>query len=565
MNSRFLVYSLVCPFLLGLSQCNKAPVSEEEGSGSAGLNVVTEGGSPHFQAVASKLEIGGSSFTYAEEGEIMGIIYTLFDEVVKAMPEEKRAKMPPNFSFKKVFSLVGLDSIKASGMSSRRLPDGVSHVRSFIYTPEGRHGLLSLTGGPAEPFITTTLAANDTDLTLEFPLHLKDFFAEAWPVAMEYTPLEQRPLVEAMASAPQPPLGISYKEMVEKTSVRIAFMATLMPEQTIPAPGTPVTFPGVNAAIVVDKLGWLKDVLKQQFLPMLLQPDSPVELLSKGEVTVGRFKGPMGPAPMDFQPTFSLEDATGRLIIATRPGYLEALSKGARLAEQPEFTAVWKGLPKEGNGCAYVSKRFMATLMDGLRGAAATMPVADDETAVTGKLVDLLAKYAKSGLAVAYANQADGILTIGNTSLPMASPASISSITTMAMLSGLAAPMMSSVQQQGSQTKLISNGREVVLALKLYAGDHDGRYPATLQELITSGTLTNAELLTLASTPTGEKKPWLYDKTLTDTSPGICMVLAAPFTTGAGGKQTRIVVRNDGSAESISEEDFQRAKDYNLR
>lgn len=565
MNSRFCVFSLAVPLVLGLSQCNKAPVSDGGGSGAAGLNMVTEGGSPHFQAVASKLEIGGASFTYAEEGEIMGIITTLFEEVLKVMPEEERAKLPPNFSFKKVFSLVGLDSIKASGMSSRKLPDGLNHSRSFIHTPEGRHGLLTLTGGAAEPFITTGLAAKDTDLALEFPLHLKDFFAEAWPLVVEYTPKEQLPMVEAMASAPQPPLGISYKEMAEKTSVRIALLATLMPEQSIAAPGAPVTFPGVNAAIVIDKLGWLKDVLKQQFLPMLLQPESPMELLSKGAVTVGRFKSPVGPAPMDFQPTFSLEDATDRLIIATRPGYLEALSKGPRLAEQPEFTAAWKGLPKEGNGCTYVSKRFMTTLMDGIRGAAASSPTAEKDAAVVGKIVDLLAKYAKSSMAVAYANQGDGILTVGNTSLPMASPGSISSITTMAILSSLAAPMMNSVKQQGSQTKLISNGREVMLALKLYAGDHDGKYPAELQELITSGTLTNADLLTLASTPTEEKKPWLYDKTLTDTSPGICMVLAAPFTTGSGGKKTRIVVRNDGSAESIPEDDFQRAKDYNLR
>ncbi len=67
MHSRFRILSLVFPALVGLSHCNKAPVSGAEGAG-GGLTLVQEGVSPHFQTVASKLEIGGSSFTYAEEG-----------------------------------------------------------------------------------------------------------------------------------------------------------------------------------------------------------------------------------------------------------------------------------------------------------------------------------------------------------------------------------------------------------------------------------------------------------------------------------------------------------------
>lgn len=563
MHSRIRILCLVFPVIFGLSQCNKEPTADAD-SGD-GLALVTEGVSPHFQAVASRLEAGGASFTYAEEGEVMDLVSTLLEEVVKAMPEEEKAKMPAGFSIKKVFSLLGLDSIKASGMSSRKLPDGVNHSRSFIYTPEGRRGLLTLSGGPAEPFLVTSLAAQNTDLALEFPLHLKDLFAQAWPMLMEYTPKEQLAMVEAMASAPQPPLGISYKEMAEKTSLRLALIATINPGQSIAAPGAPMPLPGMDAAIIIDKLGWLRDVLKQQFLPMLLQPDSPVELLSKGAVTVGRFKAPMGPAPMDFQPTFSLEDEAGRLVIATRPGYLDALSKAPKLAEQAEFTAAWKGLPKEGNGCAYASRRFMSTLMDGIKDAASSSPVADKDAAIVGKMMSLLGKYARSSMAVAYANQPDGILTVSNTSLPMASPSSISSITTMAVLSSLAMPMFTSVQQQGNQAKLLTNGRQVLVAIKIYAGENGGKYPATLQELVTSGALQDAELLTLAKTAGMEKEPWLYDRTLTDAAPGISMVLAAPFTIKSGGKETRLVIRNDGRAETIAEADFQRAKDYNLR
>jgi hypothetical protein len=57
----------------------------------------------------------------------------------------------------------------------------------------------------------------------------------------------------------------------------------------------------------------------------------------------------------------------------------------------------------------------------------------------------------------------------------------------------------------------------------------------------------------------------MYDKTLTDSSPGNFIVLAAPVAEKAGSSEERLVVRNDGSAEFIPEEQFQRLKDYNLK
>ncbi|MGV3661077.1 MAG: hypothetical protein ACO1TE_12895 [Prosthecobacter sp.] len=570
MHSRLRIHCLLLPAVLGLAQCNKSAVSEAGAAASTvpGLALVKEGVSPHFHAVASKLEVGGSSFSYAEEGEIMSLLGSLVEEVMKSMPEAEKAKLPPNFSFKKVFGLVGLDSIKASGMSSRKLPNGLNHQRSFVYTPEGRQGLLTLSGGPAEPLLVPLLAAKDTDLAFEFPIHLKDWFAQAWPLVMEYAPTEQRQMIEAMASAPQPALGISYREMAEKLSLRLAVIATLMPEQSMPLPGaagTPMSFPGVNAAIVIDKLSWLRDLLKQQMLPMLMQKDGPFEMTSTGKVTAGHFRGPMGPPPMDFQPAFHLDDEADRLIIATRPGYLATLlAKEDRLHTQPEFAKVWGMLPNQGNGCVFISQRLMETVVDGVKTAVAATGSAEDSATALG-IIELLGKYARSPQAMVFANLPDGIFTASTTSLPTASPASISSMTTMAMLSGLAAPMMSSIQQQGVQMKGTSDGLTVLTALKLHAANNGGKYPEELAQLVSGGALEKPELLMPAGDPGAEPALWLYDNSLTPDSPGISIVLAAPFTKVSGGKETRLVIRNDGRVENIAEADFQRTKDYNLQ
>lgn len=562
----FRTFLLVAVSALGLTHCNKAPVAATDGS-APGVVLVTEGVSPHFQKVTSHLELGGASFSYAEEGEIFTLLGKMMDEVVKSMPEKEKAKMPAGFSFKKVFGLIGLDAIKASGLSSRKTAEGFNHQRSFVYIPEGRKGLLTLSGGPAEPLLVSTLAAKGTDLAIEFPLHLKDWTAQAWPVITELAPPEERAMFEAMASAPQPPLGISYKEMAEKLSVRIALLATFMPEQSIAAPGAPVSFPGVNAAIVIDKLGWLKDALKQQVLPMVQQPGAPMEVTTVNGVTTVRFNSPMGPPPMDFQPAFQLDEAADRLIIATRPGYLDVLvGSGDRLKNEPEFAAVWKGMPTDANGCLFVSKRFMATLIKGVKEGVSAKGGADD-TATVMSVLDLVAKHASSAQAVAYANLPDGILSVSNTTLPAASPTSISSITTLAVLSSLGASAFTSVQQTANQGKLFSQGREVLTAIKAHAAKNDGKYPAELGELVISNSLDNPDILSVSENGgLGGDASWLYDATLTLESPGISIVLASPFTTkGPGGKISRVVIRNDGRAETITEEDFQRTKDFNLQ
>ncbi len=557
--------------LLGLAQCNRsaAPAAVEA---SPGLTLVTEGGSPHFLAVASKLDVGGASFTYAEEENVMGLLGGFFEEIFKNMPEKEKAQLPPNFSFKKMMNITGLDSIKATGTSSRKVAVGMNHHRSFAYTPEGRKGLLSLTGGPAEPLLAPALAPQDTDLALEFPLHLKDLVAEAWPAILESAPKEQRAMLEAMASAPQPMLGMSYRELAEKLSVRVALFATMMPEQSMSAPGAAVSLPGVNAAIVIDKLGWIKDVLKSQVLPMLQSPGSPVEVQEVNGAIVGRFSGPMGPPPMDFQPAFLFDEAGGRLIIATRPGYYDAvMAKGEKLGTQPDFARVWEGMPAEGNGCLFLSKRLMVAVIDAIKAegtASAAKATGKDkesnEMAMT--LINMISSHARYPQAFCSANQPDGILSVSNSSIPTMNPGSFSSITTLAVLSSLAVPAFASVQQRGAQVKTLSDGRQVLIALKTHAAGNGGKYPKKLQELIDSGALTKPELLTVASGPGAELKPWLYDSTLTPQSAGITIVLAAPeVTQGSGGKETRVVIRNDGRAEALPEEDFQRVKDYYLR
>jgi prepilin-type N-terminal cleavage/methylation domain-containing protein len=50
-------------------------------------------------------------------------------------------------------------------------------------------------------------------------------------------------------------------------------------------------------------------------------------------------------------------------------------------------------------------------------------------------------------------------------------------IAIIAILASIALPVFSSVQERGKQTKDMSNAKQIATACKVYAGDHDGRYP----------------------------------------------------------------------------------------
>lgn len=66
-------------------------------------------------------------------------------------------------------------------------------------------------------------------------------------------------------------------------------------------------------------------------------------------------------------------------------------------------------------------------------------------------------------------------------------------ITIIAILASIAAPVFNNVQLRAQQTKALSNAKQIGLACKLYAFDHDGAFPADGATVGTVGT-TSSEI-----------------------------------------------------------------------
>ncbi len=57
------------------------------------------------------------------------------------------------------------------------------------------------------------------------------------------------------------------------------------------------------------------------------------------------------------------------------------------------------------------------------------------------------------------------------------------------MMVAVSGSAMSKMAEKGQITKGISTARQLAIGIRLYAADHEGKYPATLEELVAAGTL----------------------------------------------------------------------------
>ena len=126
MNHSFLTSRLLTT-AIGASILAFSPSTHWADEARATSPVITEGVSSSFRAVSSRLELGGCFFEYSETGG-MAFVGEVLDALMKI--DAKASPLPPDFSVKKAITALGLDSIVATGSSSRERTDGTFHSRS---------------------------------------------------------------------------------------------------------------------------------------------------------------------------------------------------------------------------------------------------------------------------------------------------------------------------------------------------------------------------------------------------------------------------------------------------
>lgn len=119
----------------------------------------------------------------------------------------------------------------------------------------------------------------------------------------------------------------------------------------------------------------------------------------------------------------------------------------------------------------------------------------------------------------------------------------------IAIFAALAVPAFNSVQRQGNQMKVVLNAKQILLATKQYAADHNGNLPPDIETLYSEGILDDRRLLEFPGTTNTPGQGWDYRGAgLTDNASASTIILVTKKT--VGGKDY-IVARSDGSAEVV--------------
>ena len=266
-----------------------------------------------------------------------------------------------------------------------------------------------------------------------------------------------------------------------------------------------------------------------------------------------RFTSPAGPPPMDFQPVVRFDPKADRILIATRPALFDSVLAGKeKIALGADFTQAWRDLPSDGNTCIYASSRLLQTISDLVAKSAQTASASASDAALTAKIFDWVKPLLSRGQALVIANQPDGVFAASNSSIPVGS-STMTAVSTVAVLAGMALPAITKVRLKAVETSELNTLKQVLIGLRMYAADNNGKYPPTLSALAPDY-VGGSQILEFTDPRTKQRTPWLYRNSLTEASAGSEVLVAAPV---ASPDRKRAVGFNDGSVRVIPEAEFQ--------
>ena len=403
--------------------------------------------SPHFAAVNRHLELGGTLYGYADiDGDALKLaatLHNLADNLSTGQPAVAAAILKQDYQ--KLFVDLGLNDIKALGFSSVPAVTGGFRNTTFLYTPEGRHGLLAALGGAPAPFAHVKLAPADADLYCETELDLAAAYATVKTVVGRVAGDAMANLLEARLKEAGHPAGLSVFDLIQNFKGRTVMILRLDPEKNITVPAAqPVTLPDFSLLLRIDGIG-----------PALEGALAKLPNLEKSEVGTLKLFALKGPLPIStLHPVLAVE-GSALYAATTREFLLECVQRQAGLDQNPDFQRALAAVGPEGNGLAYCSPR----LFNRLRQLDELNPDASPQLKRTFKMIALQMPALNQPLISVRTNLPDGILVRSHLNRSLKQDLAMVAVynpVTIGVIAAIAIPAFQRARQ-ASQEKAVQN------------------------------------------------------------------------------------------------------------
>ncbi|NQV34783.1 MAG: hypothetical protein HQ515_18970 [Phycisphaeraceae bacterium] len=299
--------------------------------------------------------------------------------------------------------------------------------------------------------------------------------------------------------------GIALDQWLSSLADNMAVVVTVDPQKTVQMPqpnGKTLDLPVAAAAVLLE----VKDDTIFEAVAALLEAmggQLPVTHMDGVDLRLRSLTVPL-PVPYDFSPTIARMGSY--LILATSPGIVEdmnACRKGEapRLAQAPEFQTYAQGLPKEGTGFSFLSRRYTETINDFVVTA-----VTQEADLAAGKVIGLLQRLQKPPASFAVTvNMPDALVSVSRTNVNLAQTMILQTgAMPMGIMAGALMPALSRARTQARATVDIANLTQLSLGVIIYADDNDGAFPKDLAELWEKGYLNTPKVFV---SPAGQTPP----------------------------------------------------------
>ena len=350
-----------------------------------------------------------------------------------------------------------------------------------------------------------------------------------------------------MSSQPAGLPGLTIGQLVAKLDTRLTVIGRLRPEQRIELPDAPVDLPQFDLLIAFDNMAWLVEKLQAEMPPEVAQG------IEKGD---GFLRMPLPPMPPEtplFQPVIHFDIVSGRLLVATSAKFADACIAGdGGLFAEASFKSAAKGLPEKGNSLVFFSPRIGEEFRHLIAAGMKSNPSASKQELDLGlAMIEKMMPGLTGSYVAATSNLPDGVLSVSNS--PGGGGIGAAGVSAVAIAASISVPVFSSIQQKAKQNKELQMLRQCGLALRVWAGDNEGQYPAQIDQEDVVADVGTDQIFRFAHPQTGEVKRPLYVAGLSDSSPASYVVIASPWIVDG----ERAVVYADGSAQIVDERLFE--------
>jgi hypothetical protein len=263
----------------------------------------------------------------------------------------------------------------------------------------------------------------DPEDTLSVPLPVSPSpigFEEPFPgeedldLDLQTDPTDAQPnTLQAVIDATRvPPVSLGPDEVVDAPNPLPLTFTDLVNDSTNRAnPDSPPTpehllMPLVDFYISLENLGWLVDKLAKEF-----ENVQEIEPFSVNGWHGFGFAGQMPPGAKAYKPYLLHEEATGRLVLVSRPDFMTAcLSNSGGIRKDLNFQKAVEGLPNSGNSFTY----FSPDIVDAVGGIIIELAEGEEDAQKALPMALGMLGHLKKPQAAVYRNQDDGFLISAN-------------------------------------------------------------------------------------------------------------------------------------------------------